>query len=485
MHFYHNISMTKNEKIHKKHELVIIGAGPGGYHAAFMAAYLGLEVTLIDPEENPGGLCLYRGCIPVKSLLHLAKLKQSASDAKEIGLHFEEPGIKLEQIAGWKEKVVRKLTAGLGQLIKAHKINYLQGYARFLDSATLEYEDMNGSKHEIKFRRAIIATGLVPVELPGIETDGKYIMGSAEALELNDIPGKLLIVGGGYIGLEMAYIYHALGSKVSITELTDGFMPRMDRDLVNEFNKSNENLFQEIFLNTALKDATNKSGIITAAFENDKGKKFSREYDRIMISVGVRPDHSRLSLENTGVGTDTDGFIRVDRQQKTNDDNIMAVGDVTGGPLLAHKAGYEGRVAAEAAAGMNVLNDARVIPSVVYTHPEIAVCGLSENEAKEKEIAYESVKFRWSASGRAITMNEKTGFTKLIINPENERIMGAGIVGANAGDIISELALAIEMAATAADISLTIHPHPTLSETIKEAAEMYYGHPIHVMGKKT
>jgi dihydrolipoamide dehydrogenase len=468
----------------REHQLVIIGAGPGGYHAAFMASYLGLDVTLIDPEENPGGLCLYRGCIPTKALLHLAKIRQSAYEAEQMGMKFGEPQVDLEGIAKWKDKVVKKLTGGLGQLVKAHKIKYLRGYGRFLDSGTIEFEDMKGSKNEIKFQRAIIATGLSPIELPGIKTGQEGIMGSAGALELNDIPGKLLIVGGGYIGLEMAYIYHALGSEISLAELTDGFMPGMDRDLVNEFNKANQALFSELFMETSLKNVTKKSGTLTASFEKKDGKKFTREYDRILVAVGQKPDHSRLSLENTRVETDNKGFIKVDRQQQTNDKNIMAIGDATGGPLLAHKAGYEGRIAAEVAAGKDVVNEARVIPAIVYTHPEIAVCGLSETEAKKKDIPYKMVKFRWSASGRAIAMNERTGFTKLIINPENERIIGAGIAGKDAGDIISELALAIEMSATASDISLTIHPHPTLSETIKEAAEMYYGHPIHVMGKR-
>lgn len=474
--------MSENNREQK--ELVIIGAGPGGYRAAFMASDLGLDVTVVDPEPEPGGECLYRGCIPTKALLHLVKLKQSALKAESTGIYFDPPRIELKEIAGWKESVVKKLTGGTGQLIRGRGINYIQGMARFLDSHSLEVETDSGKRQKIAFRKAIIATGARVRDLPDVRINGKEIMGSMEALELKDIPGRLLIVGGGYIGLEMAAIYRGLGSEVSITELTDGFMPGMDRDLVSEFNRMNEHLFRDVFLETSVKQVKKMNKDLQVTFKETGGREFSHEYDRILVAVGEEPDHSGLGLGNTGVETDEKGFIRVDDQQKTTDEAILAIGDVTGGPLLAHRAMYQGRVAAEVAAGKDVVADARVIPSVVYTEPEISVCGLTENEAKEKERPYKKVKFPWSASGRALAMNEKRGFTKLLVHPENGRILGAGIVGKDAGELIAEVALAIEMAANATDISLTVHPHPTLSETILEAAELYLGHPAHIMNKK-
>jgi len=464
-----------------KKELVIIGAGPGGYRAAFMAADLGLDVTVIDPEANPGGECLYRGCIPTKALLYLVRVKRDALKAESAGIHFDPPGIEPQEIARWKEGVVKKLTSGLGQLIKARKIHYIQGTARFLDPVNLEVETESDEHRKISFRKAIIATGAMVRDLPDVRINGKEIMGSEEALELKDIPERLLIVGGGYIGLEMAAIYQGLGSEVTITEITEGFLPGMDRDLVSEFSRMSKQLLHDIFLETSVKNVKKTNKSLQVTFQEKDGKQFSHEYDKILVAVGEKPDHSRLGLENTGVETDAQGFIRVDRQQKTTEQGIMAIGDVTGGPLLAHKAMYQGRVAAEVAAGKDVVADARVIPSVLYTEPEIAVCGLSENEAREKNQAYKKVKFPWSASGRAVAMNEKRGFTKLLVHPENGRILGAGIVGKDAGELIAEIALAVEMAANASDISLTIHPHPTLSETIMEAAELYLGHPAHTM----
>jgi dihydrolipoamide dehydrogenase len=466
------------------HELVIIGAGPGGYRAAFMAADLGIKVTLIDPEKNPGGLCLYRGCIPTKALLNLVKIKKAALNAKSMGIHFDSPSIEIKEIALWKNEVVQKLTGGIGQLVKAHKINYLKGYAHFIDSKTLEFEDEGGQKQKIYFRNAIIATGVTALELPGIKNNGKSIIGPTKALELTDIPEELLIVGGGYIGLEMAVIYEALGSSVSVVELTDGFLPGMDRDMIDVYNKISKTKFKEVFLSTSLKKVSEEKKHLNASFEDKKGKRFNKTYNKILIAIGAKPDHSKLALENTDIETDEDGFIKVDQQQKTSVDGILAIGDVTGGPLLAHKATYEGRLAAEVVAGKKVAFDAKVIPSVIYTQPEIAVCGLSETEAKRKEIPYKIVKFPWSASGRAATMNNSTGFTKLLVDPDSERILGAGIIGEDAGNVIPELALAIEMGATASDLALTIHPHPSLSETVMEAAELYLGFPAHTINKK-
>ena len=472
--------MSKTEK----HKLVIIGAGPGGYRAAFMAADLGIEVTLIDPEINPGGVCLYRGCIPTKALLHLAKIKADAEQAGSLGIHFDKVKVDTDEVAKWKNGVVKKLTGGLGQLVKARKINYIRGMATFLDSETIEIEKNEGGKKQITFENAIIATGATPVQLPGIDMNDPQIMHSAQSLELKDIPNKLLVIGGGYIGLEMATIYHSLATEITIVELTEDLMPGMDKDLVTEFKKANKNTFEEILLETRVKTIRKKGKTLEVDFEDKQHKKFSKTYDKVLISVGQNPNTKNAGLENTSVETDEKGFIKVNEKMQTTQKNIYAIGDVSGPPLLAHKASYEGKVAAEIIAGRKSANDAKVIPAVVYTEPEIAVCGLNEKDAKEKGIDYKVVKFPWPASGRAIAMNKKSGFTKLLVHPENERILGAGIVGRNAGDMIAELALAIEMAATAKDVALTIHPHPTLSETIMEAAEIFYGHPAHISTKK-
>lgn len=465
------------------HDTVIIGAGPGGYRAAFMAADLGQKVTLIDPNANPGGVCLYKGCIPTKALLHLAKVKKEAMHADEMGLSFGEPKIDLSKVAKWKNNVVKTLTGGLGQLVKARKINYIKGYARFLSADTLEVDEGEKGKSKISFKHAVIATGVSPVKLPGLEPDGKFIIGSEEALELKEIPKRMLVIGGGYIGLETATIYAGLGSEVSIAELTDNFMPGTDDDLVKEFKIANKKTFKETFLATKTTKIDKQSNEVVVHFENKKGESFKRSYDKILVSVGQRPNSDKLGLENTKVQTDERGFIQTNEQMRTDEPNIFAIGDISGGPLLAHKASYEGRVAAEVISGKNAIADAKTIPAVAYTHPEIATAGLTEKVAKDKGINYKVVKFPWGASGRAVAMNERRGFTKLLIDPETERILGAGIVGKQAGDLISELALAVEMAATAEDVALTVHPHPTLAETIMEAAEIFYGHPTHTMPK--
>jgi len=469
----------KNER-----DLVIIGAGPGGYRAAFMADDLGLKVTLIDPEANPGGECLYRGCIPTKALLHLVKIRQWALEAEEMGMHFKHPTIDLRRIAGWKEEVVKKLTGGLGQIVKSRKIEYLKGTARFEDERHLIFSDGNGKERTLPFKQAIIATGTRARELPGISMDGKDIIGSTRALDLEDLPGHMLIIGGGYIGLEMATIYRGLGSRVSVTELTRNFMPGMDGDLVSAFKRATKELFEEIYMETSVKEVNREDGKLQVRFGNKEGKSFEKQYDRILLAVGAKPDHSKLSPEKAGIEIDEQGFIRVDGRQRTSRKNILAIGDVTGEPQLAHRAMYQGRLAAEVAAGRNSDYDAQVIPAIVYTEPEIAVCGLTENRAREESIEYEKAKFPWGASGRAVSMNGGQGFTKLLVDPGSGQILGAGIVGTSAGDLIPEIALAIEMGATVTDLSLTIHPHPTLSETLPEAAEIYLGHPGHTLKKK-
>ena len=471
--------MEKN----KKHKLVIIGAGPGGYRAAFMAADLGLEVTLIDPEINPGGVCLYRGCIPTKALLHLAKIKTDAEEASDMGLNFTVSEVDVEKLQKWKNGVVKKLTGGLGQLVKARKINYIQGFAEFKDSKTLLVKEKNKDEKELKFENVIVATGAKPVKLPNIDTDDPRIMHSKESLDLKDIPGKMLVIGGGYIGLEMATIYKALNTEISVVELTGNFLPGSDKDLIRVLKKENKSTFRNIYLETKVTGIEKRKDGLRVKFEDKNGEKFSKQFDKILISVGQKPNTEKLGLDNTSVKTDEKGFIKVNDRQQTSEKGIFAIGDVAGPPLLAHKASYEGRVAAEVIAGKKAANDTTVIPAVIYTEPEIATCGLNESQAKEKGIDYKVVKFPWSASGRSVAMNENSGFTKLLVNKKNERILGAGIVGKNAGDMIAEVALAIEMAATAEDLALTIHPHPTLSETIMEAAELFYGHPAHTFVK--
>ncbi|HKL08830.1 MAG TPA: dihydrolipoyl dehydrogenase [Bacteroidales bacterium] len=468
----------------KTHDLIIIGAGPGGYRAAFMAADLDLDVTLIDPELNPGGVCLYRGCIPTKALLHLTKIKTDAEHAKDLGIKFSEPEVDIEKVIDWKNKVVKQLTGGLGQLVKARKINYIKSRAKFINSNTVELSgDKEGEK--ITFKKAIIATGATPVTIPSINIDSEHVIDSTKALDLKEVPQKMLIIGAGYIGLEMATIYKALGSQVSVVELTNDFMPGMDSDLVAEYKKTNKDLFNDVFLETKVKEIKEQGKQLEVSFKDKEDKTFKKKYDKVLVAIGQKPNTEGLGLENTSVEQDDKGFIKVNKNQQTSNENIFAIGDIAGQPLLAHKAGYEGRIAAEVIAGKkDAVNDARAIPAVVYTEPEIASCGLSEKEAKEKGIDFKTVKFAWAASGRAIAMNEKTGFTKLLIDKKTERVLGAGIVGRNAGDMIPELALAIEMAATAEDIALTIHPHPTLSETIMEAAEIFYGHAAHVFSKK-
>ena len=455
---------------------------PEGIVLSFMAA-ISVKITSIDPEINPGGVCLYRGCIPTKALLHVAKLKSEAENAGEMGLTFKTTELNVDKLEKWKNKVVEKLTGGLGQLVKSRKIRYLQGYAVFIDSETLSFKNEKGNQQKIRFKNAIIATGAQPVNLPGIEVDNKLIMNSAGSLNLSDVPSKLLIIGGGYIGLEMATIYHALNSEVSIAELTKSFMPGMDTDLVDTYNKIKGNIFNEEFLETKVTGIKKKEKKLQVEFEG-KEEKFKREFDKVLVAVGQKPNSEDLGLEKAGIEKNDKGFINVNLQMQTSQKNIYAIGDVTGPPLLAHKASFEGRVAAEAIAGIKTGNDARVIPAVIYTEPEIAVCGLTELEANEKNINYNKMKFPWQASGRALTLNAGKGYTKLLIDPESERILGGAIIGTNAGDLIPELALAIEMAATASDVALTIHPHPTLSETIMEAAEAFYGHPAHIHTKK-
>lgn len=467
----------------KKKELVIIGAGPGGYAAAFRAADLGIKTTLIDPELNPGGVCLYRGCIPSKALLHLAKIKQDAEKSAEWGLDFGKPKIDVKKIKAFKEDVVKKLTKGVGQLAKNHKIEYVQGKARFTSNKELKVTPKEGNEYTISFENVIIATGSVPVSLPDVKIDHKIIMDSTDALEMDEIPDSMLVIGGGYIGLELGSVYANLGCKVSVAEMTKGFLLGADRDLVKIFEKGNPKLFEATYFETKVERVSvkNKKAQVTLKTKDSKKEK---KYDKVLVAIGRKPNSEEIGLEKAGVKTDKMGFICVDEMRRTSSATIYAIGDLTGEPLLAHKASHEGRVAAEVIARKKGAAYApNVVPGIVFTNPEIAWCGLTESQAKENEVNIKVVKFPWSASGRAIALESPNGLTKLIIDAETGIILGGGVAGENAGSLIPEIALAVEMSSTAEDVSLTIHPHPTLSETIMESAEVFLGSPTHIMKK--
>lgn len=467
----------------KKKELIIIGAGPGGYGAAFRAADLGMKVTLIDPEANPGGVCLYRGCIPSKALLQLVKLKQEAAKAADWGMKFQEPEIDIKKIAEWKDEVVKKLTQGLGELSKARNVEYIRGKAKFKSSKEVAITTEEGESYTLQFENAIIATGSKAISLPDMEFDGKQIISSSQALELKDIPDSLLIVGGGYIGLELGSVYAAFGSKVSIAEMTPGFLPGADRDLVKVFEKENPDLFEEVWFETEVKKASKKNGKVKVTLKTKEEEK-EKEFDKVLIAIGREPDTGSLGLENAEVETNDKGFIKVNSKRQTSTSNIYAIGDLTGEPMLAHNATHEGRVAAEVLAGKKgAAYDARSVPGIVFTNPEIAWCGLTETKAEDKGRDIKVLKFPWSGSGRAVSLGAENGLTKLIVHPETGILLGGGVAGKNAGVLIPEISLAVEMGASAEDITLSIHPHPTLSETIMEAAELFSSSPTHIFRK--
>jgi dihydrolipoyl dehydrogenase len=464
--------------------LVVIGAGPGGYAAAFLAADLGMNVTLVDFEKNPGGVCLYRGCIPSKALLHVAKLINEAEEAKNWGVEFSKPNIDLDKLRSWKEGVVEKLTGGLGVLSKQRKINFIRGRASFLNSTTISIEKTEGTKEELGFDKAIIATGSRVAIIPALDINSKRLLNSKTALELPAIPKSLLVIGGGYIGLELGSVYQALGSKVSVVEMLDGLLPGADRDLVSHLSKRLKGKFEEIMLRSKVVEMKEGKNEIRVKIENEKGELTDKSYDYVLMSVGRKPDTSGLGLENTNVKVNERGWINVNSQLRTDDPNIYAIGDIVGEPMLAHKASHEGRTAIEAIAGEKVAFEPKAIPAVVFTDPEIAWAGLTVNQAKEKNIEVNVSKFPWAASGRATTLDRFDGVTKILSEPGTDRILGVGICGPGAGELIAEGALAIEMAANLTDLKLTIHPHPTLSETIMEAAEVFFGQSTHVYRPK-
>ena len=455
--------------------IAVVGGGPGGYAAAFLATDLGMKVTLIDREANPGGVCLYRGCIPSKALLHVAKLIDESRHAKNWGIEFGEPKIDVARLRSFKESVVNKLTGGLGQIAKLRKVQYVRGNASFENSTTVRVAKSDGGNQTLTFDRIIIATGSRPAAIPSLKLDSARMLDSTSALDLTDVPGTLLVVGGGYIGLELGTVYAALGSKVSVVEMTPGLLPGADRDLVLPLYKRLEKNFAAILLNTRVTAVKEEANGIRVSFDGKDVKEREKVFDKVLVSVGRKPNSEIAGLDRTQVHVGQRGFIQVNKHLQTDDPAIYAIGDVVGEPMLAHKASHEGRTAVEHIAGHKVAFEPNAIPAVVFTDPEIAWTGLTETEAAKEGREIKVAKFPWAASGRAMTIDRTEGMTKLIIDPATERVLGVGIVGVGAGDLIAEGTLAIEMAAVAKDIALTIHPHPTLSETIMQSAEVFFG----------
>jgi dihydrolipoamide dehydrogenase len=470
-------------------QIAVIGAGPGGYAAAFYAADLGFQVALVDADVNPGGVCLYRGCIPSKALLHAAKVVAESKHAAAWGLEFGAPTIDLGKLRGWKDGVVSKLTGGLGQVAKYRKVRYIQGLAGFLDAHTLaialntQSRDDPENAESLTFEHAIIATGSRPAIPPDFPAASPRVMDSTAALDLPDVPKRLLVVGGGYIGLELGSVYAALGSEVTVVEMMPGLLPGADRDLVSVLAKRMEAVCKAILLETKVASITEEADVVRVTLEGRSGRS-GAEFDRVLVSVGRRPNAEIPGLDRTRVKVTPRGFIEVDPARRTAEPSIFAIGDVVGEPMLAHKASHEARVAVDAIAGKNVAFEPQAIPAVVFTDPEIAWCGLTETEAEGRGQTVEVAKFPWAALGRAMTIDRPEGFTKLLIDPATERVLGVGIVGAGAGELIAEGVVAVEMGATAADLAMSIHPHPTLPETLMEAAEVFFGHSTHVYKPK-
>jgi len=464
-------------------QLVVLGAGPGGYAAAFYAADLGMQVTLVDMEKNPGGVCLYRGCIPSKALLHVAKVIDEAKHADRWGVTYSEPKIDVDKLRAYKQGVVDKLTAGVGRVGKLRKVRFIQGKATITGPRSMSIANAGGGTTDLQFEHLILATGSQPTKIPSLSLDSPRMMDSTGALELPDVPKSLLVIGGGYIGLELGTVYATLGSKVSVVEMTPGLLPGADRDLVAVLEKRLKGLFSNIMLNTkVVKVAEEKNGI-RVTFEGDVADK-EQVFDRVLVAIGRRPNGNVPGLDTTKVKVDAKGFIETDPQRRTAEPTIFAIGDVAGEPMLAHKASHEARVAVEAILGHKAVFEPQAIPAVVFTDPELAWCGMTESQAQAEGVDFEVAKFPWGALSRAITVDRPEGLTKLIIEKKTQRILGVGLVGSGAGELIAEGALAIEMGTSAEDLKLVIHPHPTLSESMMEAAEVFFGQSTHVYRPK-
>lgn len=460
-------------------ELVVIGGGPGGYPAAFYAADNGMKVTVIDPELNPGGVCLFKGCIPSKALLHVAKLLNEAKEAANWGVNFGETTVDVDKLREYKDNVVKKLTGGTGMLANQRKVEFIQGRATFKSNKELHVVRNDGTEETVPFEKAIIATGSHPTKVPGLSIDSPRVLDSTGALDLPFVPKKMLVIGGGYIGLEMGSVYKALGADITVVEMMAGIIPGADRDLVRPLEQRLKKEFKEFKFNTKVTGVEDLGEEVKVAFEDKDGNASEETYDLVLISIGRRPNSANLGLENTSVRIDDRGWIESDAQRRTHESSIFVIGDVAGEPMLAHKATYEGKIAVQAIMGKKSVYDPAAIPAVVFTDPEVAWSGLTEQEAKDQGIAVKVAKFPWAASGRATTLDRSDGVTKLILHPETEQLLGIGICGPGGGELIAEGTLAIEMGATVEDLSLTIHPHPTLSETVMESAEVFYGHSPH------
>ena len=459
----------------KKHiDIIVIGSGPGGYASAFRAADLGREVLIVDKDPALGGVCLNRGCIPSKTLLHIAKVLEEAESLKNMGVGFSKPKIDIDGVRSWKSKIVTQLSSGISQMAKARKVQTIQGEATFLSNSEIQIK--SGSKKQVvTFDHCVIAAGSSSSMIPGIPMDNKDILTSRTALDLVRIPKNLLIIGGGYIGLEMGTVFNSLGSVVSVAEFLPNLLPGADADLVKPLARKLKKQFEEIYLSTKITNVKpSRPKGLTVTMEKN-GRTSTKKFDQVLVAVGRKPNTKNMGLENTTIIINEKGFIAVDKCQKTNIDNIYAIGDIAGDPMLAHKATHEGKVAAEVICGLPAEFDAKAIPAVIFTDPEIAWVGITEDEAKDKSIPYKKGEFPWAASGKSLALGRNEGRTKIIFDPDTKRTIGVGIVGPNAGDLISEGALAIEMGADAEDISLTVHPHPTLGETFANAAEVFEG----------
>ncbi len=454
--------------------LVVLGGGPGGYAAAFLAADLGMQVTLVERDDRLGGTCLLRGCIPSKALLHVGRVLAEAREMEAWGIHFTRPSIDIDVLRGRKEKVISTLTGGLAQLAKRRNVTIVHGTARFTNSSTLDIAAPGGTSQTLTFDHCILASGSRPAKIPAFDLPTPRVMDSTKALEMADVPESLLVIGGGYIGLEMGTVYAELGSRVSVVELTDTLLPGADRDLVKPLQQRLEKLFEKIHLRTKVAKLEDRGESIRVHFEGPEGAS-TRDYARVLVAVGRRPNSDGLGLESTKVVISPKGFVEVDDRQRTADPRILAIGDVCGEPMLAHRASHQGKVAVESLHGEPALFAPRAIPAVVFTDPEIAWAGLTENEAVAQGRTVEISRYPWAASGRAQALGRTEGMTKIIVDPETDTVLGVGMVGPGAGELVAEGTLAIEMGCSARDLSETIHPHPTLGETVAFSAENYFG----------
>ncbi|MHC4871417.1 MAG: dihydrolipoyl dehydrogenase [Planctomycetota bacterium] len=462
--------------------LLVLGGGPAGYAGAFHAADLGMQVTLVDLEPDPGGVCLYRGCIPSKALLHVSKIIREAAEAEEFGVTFGKPKVDLAKLRCWKNNVVKKLTSGLGSLTRSRKIEFIHGHGTFKDSNTLHISKTDGTETDKSFDYCLLATGSSPV-IPEIFPESPLIIDSSGALAIKDIPQKLLVIGGGYIGLEMSMVYSTLGSEVTVVEMGNHLLPGADKDLVDILTHSISKKLAALHLNTRVVSLIETDSGINAELSSLDLDDNIKKYDKVLIAVGRKPNITEIGLELIGIDLNSDNFIKTDIQRRSSVSNIFAVGDVAGNPMLAHKASYEARMAVEVISGKPSAFDAQSIPAVMFTDPEVAWCGLTETEAKDRNIPVKIARFPWGASGRALTLNRQDGLTKIIANPSTGQILGVGVVGNGAGELLSEGSFAVEIGARMEDLKMTVHAHPTLSETIMEAAESFFGASTHFYTK--